>query len=201
MSQSFVAQLLNTGLKKTLGTDDVHPVELTPDEQKRMCKDWLGKRINISHGKKTVGKVDGSWFNEDDGTTHVILTTEDTTEGKQTAEDVKSGKLHSVSAGWGAFWDEETKKAVHKFADHVAICKTPVYKGSIIYGVASNDDQVAKANEMVRTAGGLGLVPVQDMNAALLIESKVGKWRKKKKSFHFYFGIRKKKIARHNHTI
>jgi hypothetical protein len=181
MSESFVAQLINTGLKKTLASDDVHPVELTPDEQRRMCKDWLGKRINISHGKKTVGKVDGSWFNEDDGTTHVILTTEDSETGKKVAEDVKSGKLPSVSAGWGAFWDEEKQKPVHKFADHVAICKTPVYRGSIIYGVASNDEvKVAKANEMVRTAGGLGLIPVQDMNAAILIESRSGKWEKKR---------------------
>ena len=171
MSESFVARLLSTGLEKTLGVDHVSPLELTPEEQERMAEDWVGKKVNISHNRnKVTGVVHGSWFNQGDGATHVIISTDDSEEGKKAAESVRNGSLPSVSAGWAAMVDNETGEVLKKCADHVALCKTPVYKGSIIYGIASNDSAVEEANRMIRTAGGLGIMPIDGMNASLVLE-------------------------------
>jgi hypothetical protein len=184
MSNSFMARLLDTGLEKTLGIDHVSPLELTPEEQEQMCRDWVGKKVNISHDrKKPRGTVEGSWFNQQDGSTHVIISTDDSEEGKKAADAVREGKLPSVSAGWAAMVDNETGEILKKCADHVALCKTPVYKGSIVYGVASNDDAAERANVMIRTAGGLGIVPIEGMNASIVLEKKG-----KETSFFFYFG-------------
>jgi len=173
MSNSFMARLLDTGLEKTLGIDHVSPLELTPEEQEQMCRDWVGKKVNISHDrKKPRGTVEGSWFNQQDGSTHVIISTDDSEEGKKAADAVREGKLPSVSAGWAAMVDNETGEILKKCADHVALCKTPVYKGSIVYGVASNDDAAERANVMIRTAGGLGIVPIEGMNASIVLEKK-----------------------------
>lgn len=171
MSQSFVARLLSTDLKKTLGINHVSPLELTPEEQENMSSHWVGKKVNISHDRsKPRGTVEGAWFNKDDGTTHVIISTDDSKEGKRAADAVRNGKLPSVSAGWAAMVDNETGNIIKKCADHVALCKTPVYAGSIVYGVASSDEAAEKANHIIRTAGGLGIVPIEGLNASVVLE-------------------------------
>lgn len=171
MSQSFMARLLSTGLEKTLGVDHVSPLELSPEEQMKLCSEWVGKKVNISHDhSKPRGTVEGSWFNPVDGTTHVIISTDESEEGRKAAQDVLGGNLPSVSAGWSAMVDNETGEILKKCADHVALCKTPVYKGSIVYGLASNDNAEEQANKIIRTAGGLGIVPIEGMNASVVIE-------------------------------
>jgi hypothetical protein len=159
-------------LKKALGLGTENSIELTPEEQKELCKEWVGKCLNNKHDlKDAFGKVTASWYDERDGTTHVRLTTGDDDKGSEAARKIANGEITSVSAGWEVEMDKNTKEIMRKSAHHVALTNKPAYEGMIIYGCASND--LEEANEIVRKAGGISIIPLTNANANLVLEKRI----------------------------
>ena len=173
--ESFYAKILDVSRKKTNGEGAIdEDLELTPEEMKDLAAKWVGKKINLRHDLKGgFGKITAAWHTKD-GKTHVRMTPGNTKEGKLAAEMIKKGELTSVSAGWKVRKSGGKDGAVlDKCTDHVALTNLPVYEGTVIYAMASQDQGISPdENGVLRTKGGLAVLPVmEDADVAVLVET------------------------------
>jgi hypothetical protein len=162
--ESFYVKLLDAERKKTNGEGELdEELELSPEDMKRLASDWVGKKINLRHDLKGgFGKITAAWHTKD-GKTHVRLTPGTSEAGKKAADMIKKGEITSVSAGWQVHKDSKTGDVVKKTTDHVALTNLPVYEGTVIYAMASQDSGIKPDGDgVLRTKGGLAVLPVME---------------------------------------
>lgn len=170
---SFYAMLMKSDRKKSNGSDDIAEEEFTPEEMKQRVKNWVGKKINLKHNRKDgFGMITAAWHTKD-GQTHVRLSPGNSQIGKDVAQKLKNREITAVSPGWLAHKDRDTKKVVGKDEDHVALTNYPVYEGTLIYAVGASQDGLGIQEDehgVLRTKGGLAVLPVDDIPAAVMVE-------------------------------
>lgn len=175
-SDSFYALLMKADRKKSNGSSDISEEEFTPSEMKNRVKNWVGKKINLKHDRKAgFGKITAAWHTND-GKTYVRLSPGNSEAGKSAASKLKNGEITSVSAGWMAHKNAETKELVGKEEDHVALTNCPVYQGTVVYAMAASNDDLGiskDTNGVLRTRGGLAVLPIDGMPSAAIIVNKM----------------------------
>ncbi|MHA1684511.1 MAG: hypothetical protein ACTSUE_26470 [Promethearchaeota archaeon] len=171
---SFYVKLLDAERKKTNGEEEINEeMELSPEDMKRLATNWVGKKINLRHDLKGgFGKITAAWHTKD-GKTHVRLTPGNSDAGKEAAKMIKDGKITAVSAGWKVHKDKDSGHVVNKSTDHVALTNLPVYEGTVIYAMASQDAGIKPdTNGILRTTGGLAVLPVlENVDAAVRVDN------------------------------
>ena len=168
---SFYAKILDSSRTKTNGEGEIdEEMELTPEEMKELAASWVGKKINLRHDLKGgFGKITAAWHTKD-GKTHVRMTPGTTEAGKKAAEMIRNGEITSVSAGWKVHKNGDSGPVVGKSTDHVALTNLPVYEGTVIYAMASQDEGInVDSKGVLRTKGGLAVLPVVENTEAAIV--------------------------------